>query len=124
MIVSFDFFPVKEASQVVDVQNIKHITEKKRLIREVVEQITRDWNDQKESFYQQTGLDQCAEKGLQQPQDNNNAEQPKDDANFNHEDNDHFENQEYNENLEQPEDDDDEIFGEELERHMLSDEEL
>ncbi|KAI8016703.1 hypothetical protein LOK49_LG05G01926 [Camellia lanceoleosa] len=51
---------IKEASEVVDVQNIKHIAENKKLIGEMVEKTAQDWNTQKESFYQQTGLNHAA----------------------------------------------------------------
>ncbi|KAI8005362.1 hypothetical protein LOK49_LG08G00741 [Camellia lanceoleosa] len=51
---------IKEASELVDVQNIKHIAENKKLIGEVMEKTAQDWNTQKESFYQQTGLNQAA----------------------------------------------------------------
>ncbi|KAG6413795.1 hypothetical protein SASPL_126510 [Salvia splendens] len=47
---------IKEASQVVDVENIKHIAENQRLIGDVVEQTAADWNSQKETLYRQTGF--------------------------------------------------------------------
>lgn len=40
----------------VDVQNIKHISEEKKLIGDVVNEIAEDWNAQKELFYHKTGL--------------------------------------------------------------------
>lgn len=39
-----------------DVQNIKHISEDKELIGDVVEKIADDWHVQKQTFYKQTGL--------------------------------------------------------------------
>ncbi|XP_042004287.1 uncharacterized protein LOC121753156 isoform X1 [Salvia splendens] len=47
---------IKEASQVVDVESIKHIAENQRLIGDVVEQTAADWNSQKETLYRQTGF--------------------------------------------------------------------
>ncbi|KAF2318089.1 hypothetical protein GH714_041440 [Hevea brasiliensis] len=49
---------IQEASKVVDVQNIQHISDDKELIGDVVENITGSWNFQREAFYQQTGLNQ------------------------------------------------------------------
>ncbi|KAF8389132.1 hypothetical protein HHK36_025818 [Tetracentron sinense] len=49
----------KEAGDLVDVQNIKHITENKKVIGDVVEKIAEDWNIQKEVFNQQTGFYPC-----------------------------------------------------------------
>lgn len=39
-----------------DVQNIKHISEDKELIGDVVEKIADEWQVQKQTFYKQTGL--------------------------------------------------------------------
>ncbi|XP_004508465.1 uncharacterized protein [Cicer arietinum] len=47
---------IKEASGILDVQNIKHISEDKELIGDVVEKIADDWHVQKQTFYKQTGL--------------------------------------------------------------------
>ncbi|KAL8497851.1 hypothetical protein ACS0TY_021265 [Phlomoides rotata] len=47
---------IKEASQVIDVESIKHIAENKRLIGDIVEKTVTDWKSQKESFYEQTGI--------------------------------------------------------------------
>ncbi|CAL5360827.1 unnamed protein product [Camellia sinensis] len=112
---------IKEASELVDVQNIKHIAENKKLIGEMVEKTAQDWNTQKESFYQQTGLNQAAGEGPQLSKDKENFEQ-QDDVNFEQEDNEHFGQEKDGENIEQPEDD--EKFGDELERQMLYGEEL
>lgn len=49
---------IEEASMVVDVQNIKHISEDKKLIGDVVNKTAENWNAQKEVFYQKTGLNQ------------------------------------------------------------------
>ncbi|CAL5339446.1 unnamed protein product [Camellia sinensis] len=110
-----------DASEVMDVQNIKHITETKRLIGDVVEKTVQDWNVQKELFCQQTGLDHRDDQGPQQPQDNENFGQRKDDVNFEQEGDEHFEQQDDDENFEPK---DDEKFAEELEQWMLSVEEL
>ena len=48
-------FLFKEPSNILDVQNIKHISEDKELIGDVVKKIADDWNIQKETFYKQTG---------------------------------------------------------------------
>ncbi|KAF7833757.1 small nuclear RNA activating complex (SNAPc), subunit SNAP43 [Senna tora] len=47
---------IKEASNVIDVQNIQRISEDKELLGNVVEKIADDWNAQKETFYKQTGV--------------------------------------------------------------------
>ncbi|XP_022143014.1 uncharacterized protein LOC111013003 [Momordica charantia] len=46
-----------EASDILDVQDIKHISEDDRLIGDTVEQIAENWNVQRGVFYEQTGLD-------------------------------------------------------------------
>jgi len=55
------FFFLKEASSILDVQNIKHISEDKELIGDVVEKIADDWHVQKQTFYKQTGLGETDE---------------------------------------------------------------
>ncbi|WRX33830.1 snRNA-activating protein complex subunit 1 - like 1 [Theobroma cacao] len=58
---------IEEASEVVDVQNIKHISENKESLSEIVEKIDENWNNQREVFYQRTRLNpQPAEE--EQPQ--------------------------------------------------------
>lgn len=47
---------IKLASEVVDVENIKHIAGNKKLMGDVMEGITEDWNAQKEGFYKKTGF--------------------------------------------------------------------
>ncbi|XVF83190.1 hypothetical protein PTKIN_Ptkin16aG0114200 [Pterospermum kingtungense] len=49
---------IEEASEVVDVQNIKHLSENKESLSEIVEKIDEKWNNQREVFYQRTGLSQ------------------------------------------------------------------
>lgn len=49
---------IKEGGEVVDVQNIKHISEDKNTIGDIMEHIAEDWNVQKQVFYRQTGLNQ------------------------------------------------------------------
>lgn len=48
----------KEAENVIDTQDIKHIAENQTLIGDVVGKTTEDWNVQKETFYQKTRLNQ------------------------------------------------------------------
>ncbi|XP_021275502.1 uncharacterized protein LOC110410217 [Herrania umbratica] len=58
---------IEEASEVVDVQNIKHISENKESLSEIVEKIDENWNNQREVFYERTRLNpQPAEE--EQPQ--------------------------------------------------------
>lgn len=52
---------IKEASSILDVQNIKHISEDKELIGDVVEKIADDWHVQKQTFYKETGLGETDE---------------------------------------------------------------
>ena len=49
---------VKEASEVVDVQNVKHISDDKELMGDTVEKIVEKWNVQREVFYQQSRMNQ------------------------------------------------------------------
>ncbi|XP_073151080.1 uncharacterized protein [Henckelia pumila] len=51
---------IKEASQVLNVEDIKHIAENKRPIGDVVENTVVDWNIQKEMYYEQTGINLAA----------------------------------------------------------------
>ncbi|KAK6945141.1 snRNA-activating protein complex subunit 1 [Dillenia turbinata] len=47
---------IKEASEVVDVENVKHLSENKNLIGDVVEKIAQEWIIQKQAFYEKTGF--------------------------------------------------------------------
>ncbi|KAK1400054.1 Small nuclear RNA activating complex (SNAPc), subunit SNAP43 [Heracleum sosnowskyi] len=49
---------VKEAGDMVDIQNIKHLTEDQRLIGDVVEDTANQWSNVKGLFYQETQYDQ------------------------------------------------------------------
>ncbi|CAA0832151.1 Small nuclear RNA activating complex (SNAPc)-subunit SNAP43 protein [Striga hermonthica] len=60
---------LKEAGQVIDVENIKHIVENKKVIGEVVEKAATDWNSEKEMLYERTGLPVAL------PQDNEEEEE-------------------------------------------------
>nr|XP_043630809.1 uncharacterized protein LOC122602152 [Erigeron canadensis]XP_043630810.1 uncharacterized protein LOC122602152 [Erigeron canadensis] len=55
---------IKEAEKLVNTQDIKHIAENQTLIGDIIGKTTEDWNIQKETFYQKTGLNQ----GLNQQQ--------------------------------------------------------
>lgn len=112
---SKDYAEAKEqavtgASEMVDVENIKHIAESDRLISEVVEKSTQDWNTQKQLFYKETGVEQRASEGSEQPQANEDF--GREDEHFGEEDGDA-------ENSEQREEDDG--FGEELEELLAWD---
>jgi hypothetical protein len=60
------WFLVKEASKVVDVQDIKHILEDKKLIGDEMEKIVDDWNVQRDIFNQQRGFSQQPPEEQQQ----------------------------------------------------------
>ncbi|KAL0315590.1 UNVERIFIED_CONTAM: hypothetical protein Sradi_5437200, partial [Sesamum radiatum] len=92
---------IKEASQVIDVQNVKHITENKRLIGEMVEKTAADWNSQKELFYEQTGFGHLSVAAPPQQQSSNENSKRKEPC----------------ENLERQQDNDN--FGKELEEVLL-----
>lgn len=47
---------IKEAEKVVDTKDIKHIAEDQTLIGDVIGKTIEEWNVQKETFYQKTGL--------------------------------------------------------------------
>ncbi|KAE9602226.1 hypothetical protein Lal_00049947 [Lupinus albus] len=49
---------IKEASEVIDVEDIEHISKGKERIGDVVEKIADDWNAQKQAFYKRTGLEE------------------------------------------------------------------
>lgn len=49
---------IQEASNTLNVENIKHIQEDKEQIGDAVEKIANDWHVQKQTFYKQTGLGQ------------------------------------------------------------------
>ncbi|KAG5626205.1 hypothetical protein H5410_011423 [Solanum commersonii] len=47
---------IKRASDMVDVENIKHIAQNQTLIGDVVGKTAEDWKTQKELFYHKTGI--------------------------------------------------------------------
>ncbi|KAJ8513570.1 hypothetical protein OPV22_004004 [Ensete ventricosum] len=47
---------ISEAMGTVDIKDVKHIAEEKKLVGDMVDDIVKDWNAQKESFCQQTGI--------------------------------------------------------------------
>lgn len=49
---------IREASQIVDVQNINHITEDRLTVGDEVQKINEEWGNQKEMFLQLTRTDQ------------------------------------------------------------------
>ncbi|OMO81223.1 Small nuclear RNA activating complex (SNAPc), subunit SNAP43 [Corchorus capsularis] len=53
---------IEEAGGEVDVQNIKHISENKESLGEILEKIDENWKNQRKTFYQQTGLNQRPRK--------------------------------------------------------------
>ncbi|XP_027330443.1 uncharacterized protein LOC113846409 isoform X1 [Abrus precatorius] len=69
---------IQEASKIVDVQNIKHISQDKELIGDVVEKIADDWVVQKQTFYRQTGLGE--DEGYEQELERLLLEQHQDDG--------------------------------------------
>ncbi|KAL4654153.1 hypothetical protein ACB092_01G357600 [Castanea dentata] len=77
---------IEEASKVVATQDIKHISEDKKLIGDTVEKISDDWNVQKDIFYRQTGFSQQPH-GEQQPllQLQQEEQQQQDDDDFDQE---------------------------------------
>lgn len=52
---------IKEASNSVSMEDIKHIAENSSLASDMVEKLVEEWNSQKESFYKQTGISNCLE---------------------------------------------------------------
>ncbi|KAL1816018.1 hypothetical protein ACET3Z_018592 [Daucus carota] len=56
-------FAVKEAGDMVDIQNIKHLTENQRLIGDVLEDTAEQWSNVKELFYQETQYGQRSVEG-------------------------------------------------------------
>ncbi|KAL3535896.1 hypothetical protein ACH5RR_004357 [Cinchona calisaya] len=101
---------VKEAGEVIDVQNIKHSTENKQLIGDVVEKTAEDWNTEKGLFYQQTGVGEQEPNGhsKRQKYDNNSIGMEADN---------YIPEEDYGTVKEQ--DDNDDNFGNELEAALL-----
>ncbi|XP_022731628.1 uncharacterized protein LOC111286098 [Durio zibethinus] len=66
---------IEEAREVVDVRNIKHISENTESLSEIVEKIDENWNNQREAFYQRTGMNQklAEEEQLQENERENNV---------------------------------------------------
>ena len=118
-----DCLSVKEASEVVDVQNIRHIAENQRLIGNVVEKTVEDWNLQRELFYQQTRLNQQLPAiEAPQPENTEQCEASKQQGNEDFQqpdENELFVGNEDNENSEQVEDIS--HFGEEIEQLLTED---
>ncbi|KAK9149591.1 hypothetical protein Scep_008348 [Stephania cephalantha] len=50
---------ISEAEKVVDVETVKHIAKRSKLIGHAVEKIVDDWNAQKKVFVEQTRSSQC-----------------------------------------------------------------
>ncbi|GER29722.1 small nuclear RNA activating complex (SNAPc) [Striga asiatica] len=88
---------IKEAGQMIDVENIKHIVENKRVIGEVVEKAATDWNSEKEMLYERTGLPVAL------PQDNEEEEEEEN------------EYASYNQNMQNGNKEEADTFGKELE---------
>ncbi|CAA0809909.1 Small nuclear RNA activating complex (SNAPc)-subunit SNAP43 protein [Striga hermonthica] len=61
---------IKEAGQVIDVENIKHIVENKKVIGEVVEKAATDWNSEKEMLYERTGLSVALSQDNEEEEEN------------------------------------------------------
>ncbi|KAI0496997.1 hypothetical protein KFK09_023323 [Dendrobium nobile] len=55
---------IKEASNSVGMEDLKHIAENRKLASEMVEKLVEEWDSQKESFYKQTGISNCRELAL------------------------------------------------------------
>lgn len=92
------WFLVEEASKVVDVQDIKHISEDKKLIGDEMEKIIDDWNVQRDNFNQQRGLSQQPPEEQQQlllQLQQEEQQQHQDDEDFDQED-----DEDFNQNLE------------------------
>ncbi|GKV02642.1 hypothetical protein SLEP1_g15047 [Rubroshorea leprosula] len=49
---------IEVASDVVDVQNIQHISDSKESLGDMIQNVVENWNVQKEAFCEQTGLNQ------------------------------------------------------------------
>lgn len=105
---------VKEASHVIDVQNVKHIAEDKGLIGDIMEKTATDWNSQKELFYEQTGFGRLP---AHQDENSHNEQQNSNESMKWKEPCDDMERQEGNEDTEVPDDPDN--FCEELEEVLL-----
>lgn len=51
------YFPqLTEASQTVDIEDAKHILQSDKLLGDKIDEVVKDWDAQKEEFYERTGL--------------------------------------------------------------------
>ncbi|VVB05991.1 unnamed protein product [Arabis nemorensis] len=64
---------IKVAGEIVEIENIKHISEEKELMGESVEKLKEEWDSQRVSFYEQTKLN-CLTTTQKQVEDDNNDE--------------------------------------------------
>ena len=57
MIYLFSYLSLfKEASHAVEIKDIKHIAENNKMVGDMVQEIVKEWDAQKEAFYKQTGI--------------------------------------------------------------------
>lgn len=57
MIYLFSYLSLfKGASHVLEIEDIKHIAENSKMVGDMVEEIVKEWDAQKEAFYKQTGI--------------------------------------------------------------------
>ncbi|KAG1347990.1 hypothetical protein COCNU_06G018190 [Cocos nucifera] len=47
---------IKEASHTVEIEDIKHVVENDKMVGDMIEEIVKEWDTQKEAFYKQTGF--------------------------------------------------------------------
>ncbi|XP_029123486.1 uncharacterized protein [Elaeis guineensis] len=47
---------IQEASHAVEIKDIKHIAENNKMVGDMVQEIVKEWDAQKEAFYKQTGI--------------------------------------------------------------------
>lgn len=99
----------------IDVQNIKHNTENKQLIGDVVEKTAEEWNIEKGLFYQQTGIGHLPSE--EQEANGHNKRQKCNDNFVQDEQENHMLEEAYGNLKEQG--DNDEDFGNELEAALL-----
>lgn len=115
-------FYSEEASDIVDVQNIKHLTGNQSLIGDVVEKTAEEWNNRKDIFYQQTGYGQRPSEELCEHGEDENFRQQQGNGNIELEEHYGYSHEQRDDgNREEEEDDDDLVL--ELEQVLSPDRE-
>lgn len=56
LLLVLSFFCFTEASNIIDVEDARHIVQNDKLLGDRVDEIVKEWDAQKEAFYEKTGV--------------------------------------------------------------------